>query len=89
MDNLQMLMSIFSKALTVLKCTKTLTAEYSFEATAGLERLFKSAAEKENQKTQASFRDLLVKAQKNHRRRPRSQESSALNQKMRSKPGTI
>ncbi len=64
----------FNKALSVLKTSKTLGTEYSFEATAGLERLFRTAARKETEKTNANFRDLLLKAQKNHRRRPKAQE---------------
>jgi len=64
----------FHKAIAVLQTGKPVNSEYSFEATNELERLFREASKKENDQTNESFRDLLLKAQQNHRSKPKTQE---------------
>jgi tetratricopeptide (TPR) repeat protein len=64
----------FAKALCVLKTAKALNADSALEATAGLEKLLRTAAKKEAEKTNATFRNLLVQAQKNHRPKSKTQE---------------
>lgn len=64
----------FHKAIAVLQNAKTTNFEYSFDATNELEQLFEAASKRENAQTNESFRDLLLKAQENHRARPRTQQ---------------
>ncbi|MFN8552315.1 MAG: tetratricopeptide repeat protein [Candidatus Obscuribacterales bacterium] len=64
----------FHKAIAVLQTAKTTNFEYSFDATNELEQLFNAASRRENAQTNESFRDLLLKAQENHRARPRTQQ---------------
>lgn len=64
----------FHKAIAVLQVGKPVSSEYSFEATNELDSLFRAALKKENDQTNESFRNLLLKAQQNHRTKPRTQE---------------
>ncbi len=64
----------FHKAIAVLQTGKPVSSEYSFEATNELDGLFRAALRKENDQTNESFRDLLLKAQQNHRTKPKTQE---------------
>ncbi len=64
----------FHKAIAVLQNSKPLLSEYSFDTTNELEELFHAASKRENDETNESFRDLLLKAQENHRAKPRMQE---------------
>ncbi len=64
----------FHRAIAVLQTGKPVYSEYSFEATNELDSLFRAALKKENDQTNESFRDLLLKAQQNHRTKPKTQE---------------
>lgn len=64
----------FHKAIAVLQNAKPTSSEYSFDTTNELERLFNAASKRENDEANESFRDLLLKAQQNHRNKPRTQE---------------